>query len=88
MQLWGAKTGVDTVARALLMSDTKGTVRRSRAKAQKPVLIGDEDTADGFTERVLMSLVMDISQLEETVERVRVQVTTLAKEKGLKVPKL
>jgi hypothetical protein len=71
------------------MSDTKGTVKRSRGKsAKQPTLIGDEDSADGFTERVLMSLVMDISQLEETVERVRVQVTTLAREKGIKIPKV
>jgi hypothetical protein len=59
------------------MSNEKGAVKRSRATVE---------TDDGFTERVLMSLVMDITQLEETVERVKVQVITLAKEKGVSVP--
>jgi hypothetical protein len=65
------------VKRAMLMSG--GTVKKSR----RAVKIGDEDTSDGFTERMLMSMVVDISQLHESVERVRVQVFTLAKEHGI-----
>lgn len=68
------------------MSDTKGAVKRSRTAKTKTLSIGDEDAADGFTERVLLSAVLDISQLAKTVERVKVQVFTLAKEKGIKVP--
>jgi hypothetical protein len=36
---------------------------------------------------VLLSLVVDVSQLAETAERLKVQVFTLAKEHGIKVPK-
>jgi hypothetical protein len=41
---------------------------------------------DGFTERVLMSLIMDVNALAETEERIRVQIFTLAKERGIKIP--
>jgi hypothetical protein len=47
-----------------------------------------EASDDGFTERVLLSLVMDISLLHESVERVRVQVFALARERGIEPPKL
>jgi predicted ATP-grasp superfamily ATP-dependent carboligase len=40
-----------------------------------------------FTKRVLMSLVVDVSKLVETAERLKVQVSTLAKEHGIKMPK-
>jgi hypothetical protein len=38
------------------------------------------------TARVLMSLVMDVNQLVETVERSKVQVFTLAREYGIDIP--
>ena len=41
---------------------------------------------DGFTERVLMSLVVDIHALSEATERTRIQVFALAKERGIKIP--
>jgi len=39
-----------------------------------------------FTDRVLLSLVFDVTCLAENVERVKVQVTALAKERGLPIP--
>lgn len=82
------------------MNDSKGTVKRS---ARAPLVevsrgktktrrvasdaVGDEDMSDGFDERVLMSMVLDIHDLQESVKRVKVQVYTLAKAKGVRVPK-
>lgn len=43
--------------------------------------------SEGMTERVLMSIVVDISQLHETVERIRIQVFALAKQAGITPPK-
>ena len=54
------------------MNARKGTVGHN-----EPV----ED--DGFTERVLMSMIVDISMLHESVQRIKVQVFALAKEKGI-----
>lgn len=71
-----------TVKRASLMSTNKRSVKKSGL-----VEVGDEDNATvGFTERVLMSMVVDISQLAENVERVKVQVFTLAREHGVVPP--
>ncbi|MBN9007328.1 MAG: hypothetical protein J0H40_18180 [Rhizobiales bacterium] len=39
-----------------------------------------------FTTRVLMSLVVDVSQLAESVERVKAQVFAMAKENGVALP--
>ena len=41
---------------------------------------------DGFTDRVLMSLVLDISQLAENVEQIKVKVFTMAKARGIVPP--
>ncbi len=41
------------------------------------------DNDDGFTERVLMSMIVDISQLAEGVERIKIQVFALAMERGI-----
>jgi len=38
---------------------------------------------DGFTERVLLSLVVDIGDLLYAVERTKVQVFALARERGI-----
>ena len=38
---------------------------------------------EGLTERALLVLVLDISELHEMVERIRVQVHTLAKRHGI-----
>lgn len=59
------------------------------AKTEKrSAVVGDEAAAtDGFTERVLLSLVVDISLLHESVERVKVQVFALAKERNIPIPK-
>jgi hypothetical protein len=62
------------------MSDTKGSVKRSTT--------AKIDAEDGFTERVLLSMVFDLEQLDESVKRLKVQVTTLAKEKGVRLPKI
>lgn len=49
--------------------------------------IKDEDADVGFTQRVLMSLVVDVQAMEENAERVRVQVFAMAKENGVHIPK-
>lgn len=46
----------------------------------------DQDETAGFSQRLLMSLVVDISTLHETVEQVMVKVFTMAKENGVPVP--
>ena len=46
----------------------------------------EKDSLEGFTERVLMSMVFDVSQLEKNVERLKVQVFTLAKARGIVPP--
>jgi hypothetical protein len=61
-------------------------VNKPPRKANK-VIIGDEkDSVDGFTRRVLLSLVIDVTELRETAERLQISVFTLAKEAGIKVP--
>lgn len=39
-----------------------------------------------FTERVLMSLLFDVSKLDKSVERIKVQVYALAREHGIDTP--
>lgn len=73
-------------------------VKKAATKTQKQitrksrvVVEGNEYTSgseDGFTERVLLSLVVDISNLVSTVERVKIQVFTLAREHGIEPSKL
>jgi len=46
----------------------------------------ESDDSEGFTERVLLSMVFDISQLAENVERLKVQVFALARERGIEAP--
>jgi hypothetical protein len=59
--------------------------RNGNEKKSAVVSTGDaNDTDAGFTERVLLSLVVDISILHESVERVKVQVFALARERGIK----
>jgi hypothetical protein len=48
--------------------------------------MSEKETAE-FTRRILLALVVDVSQLVETAERLKVQVFTLAKEHGIKPPK-
>lgn len=60
------------------------------AKNEKrgPVVVGDQDDAEvGFTQRVLMSLIIDVTCLAENVERVKVQVFAMARENGIAIPK-
>jgi hypothetical protein len=59
----------------------------SKAERKSTVVVGDEDVEEGFTQRVLMSLVVDVTCLAEDVERVRVQVTALARANGVPIPK-
>lgn len=56
-------------------------VEINRDRANEP-----EET--DFTERVLLSMVFDISLLHETVQRIRVQVFAMAKDRGLSIPPL
>lgn len=46
-----------------------------------------EDDAHGFTQRLLMSLVVDVTCLAENVERVKVQVMTMASANGIVPPR-
>ena len=63
--------------------------QKTNIKRTRVVVMGNEHEAtDGFTERVLLSLVVDISLLHESVERVRVQVMALAREHGIESPKM
>ena len=60
----------------------------ARHDKRSSVVIGDEAAADeGFTQRVLMSLVVDVTCLAENVERVKVQVFAMARENGIAIPK-
>lgn len=60
----------------------------SKQHERKSVVIGDEAEAEvGFTQRVLMSLVVDVTCLAENVERVKVQVFAMARENGIALPK-
>jgi hypothetical protein len=73
-----------TVQRAAFVS--KHPTRKS-SRVKTPVRVGsEEDSTKGFTERMLMSMVFDISQLAEDVERVKVQFFTLAKAHGIVPP--
>jgi hypothetical protein len=59
---------------------TKNTERKSA------VVTEGRDSDTDFTDRVLLSLVFDVTCLAENVERVKVQVFALAKERGIKPP--
>lgn len=45
-----------------------------------------DDAEVGFTQRVLMSLVVDMTCLVESVERAKVQVFAMARENGIALP--
>lgn len=67
---------------------TKHPTRRSRVIKQEPHTLGsNEDSVEEFTDRMLLSMVFDVSQLAENVERIKVQIFTLAKERGIVPPK-
>lgn len=56
----------------------------NQKKTSPIVTVGDEsDATVGFTARVLLSLVVDVSELRETAERLHVQVSTLARAHGI-----
>lgn len=66
---------------ASLMSTSRKNVKKGRIE------VGSEaDSVDGFTKRMLLSMVVDVSQLASNVERVKVQVFTLAKAHGIVPP--
>lgn len=60
-------------------SERKSAVVRERRGQGKEV-------ETDLTDRVLLSLVFDVTCLAKNVERVKVQVTALAKERGIPVP--
>ncbi len=57
-------------------------------KKTSRVVIGDDElsSTEGFRKRVLLSLVLDVVELRETVERLQICVFTLAKEDGINIP--
>ena len=72
--------GILAVKRAALVN--------TKHERKSGVVIGDEDEVSaGFTQRVLMSLVVDVTCLAENVERVKVQVFAMARENGIAIPK-
>lgn len=50
-----------------------------------PIEEKDKDATD-LTERVLLSLVFDVTCLQENVEQVKVKVLALCREYGIKTP--
>jgi hypothetical protein len=46
-----------------------------------------EDEEANFTQRVLMSLVVDVQAARENMERIWTQVGAMAKEEGVHIPK-
>lgn len=66
--------------RALLMSNND--------KKKSPIVKeATPEVETDFTDRVLLSLVFDVTCLAKNVERIKVQVFTLAKERGIEPPK-
>jgi propanediol dehydratase small subunit len=69
------------VKRASLMSNNKNTKKSPRLQ------VGSEaDSTDGFTKRLLLSMVVDMTEMRKTAERLQVQVFTLAKAHGIAPP--
>jgi hypothetical protein len=58
----------------------------TKQERKSRVVVGDEDIEVGFTQRVLMSLVVDVTYLAENAERVKVQVFAMARENGVHIP--
>lgn len=59
-----------------------------RRPAKKPTRAPKEETArEEFTSRVLLSLIVEATEMQVTAKRVLVQVRTLAKAHGIKIPK-
>ena len=58
----------------------------SKIDNKKSPVVTDNIETD-FTDRVLLSLVFDVTCLAENVERVKVQVFAIARERGLEPPK-
>lgn len=46
----------------------------------------EDDTLEGLTKRLLLSMVFDVSQLAENVEHIKVKVFTMAKAHGIVPP--
>lgn len=60
-------------------------VSLSMARAP-PTKTEDDGDVEDFTERVLVSLVFDLSLLHESVERIRVQIHALQRHHGIEPP--
>lgn len=62
-------------------------VNKRATKRSKKIKLGDEvDATKDFTKRVLLSLIVDVTELRETAERLHIQVFTLARANGIKIP--
>lgn len=44
-----------------------------------------KETAE-FTKRVLLSLIVDVSEMVESVERTKIQIFAIAEEHGIQIP--
>lgn len=66
----------------------RASLTNAKTEKKSAVVVGDQDEAEvGFTQRVLMSLIIDVTCLAENVERVKVQVYAMARENGIAVPR-
>ena len=61
-------------------------VKKISTKKSKVAVGSEEDSVGGFTKRILLSLVVDVTELRKTTERLQVQVFTLAKAHGIVPP--
>lgn len=65
----------------------RASLVNKQSKKTSQIVVGDElDSTEGFRKRVLLSLVLDVVELRETVERLQICVFTLAREDGIKIP--
>jgi hypothetical protein len=72
------------VKRASLVRKTE--TKRSPSPSPQVVVGSEEDSVGGFTRRILLSLVVDVTELRKTTERLQVQVFTLARAHGIEPP--
>jgi hypothetical protein len=75
----------------LTISMTYSCLRPLDMPSSGPWLIHTEramkNSKSEFSARVLMSLVTDLAEFEESAKRIRIQIQVLAKEHGVKIPR-
>jgi hypothetical protein len=64
----------------------RASLMASNEKKSSSLTGDDADATAGFTRRLLMSAVFDVMEMREHVERVQIQIFTLARANGVPVP--